>query len=37
MGNKNVDENINYLFETILNIETIEECEALFDDLCTKM
>lgn len=37
MANKNVDENINYLFETILNIETMEECEALFDDLCTKM
>ena len=37
MANKNVDENINYLFQTILNIETMEECEALFDDLCTKM
>lgn len=28
--------NIQYLYETILKIETIEECEALFDDLCTK-
>ena len=28
--------NIQYLYETILKIETIEECAALFDDLCTK-
>ncbi len=28
--------NIRYLYETILKIETIEECEALFDDMCTK-
>lgn len=28
--------NIQYLYETILKIETLEECEALFDDLCTK-
>lgn len=28
--------NIRYLYEVILKIETMEECEALFDDLCTK-
>lgn len=28
--------NIQYLYETILKVETLEECEALFDDLCTK-
>ena len=31
-----INKNIEYLFETILKIETYEECEALFDDLCTK-
>ena len=31
-----INKNIEYLYETILKIETIEECEALFDDLCTK-
>ena len=29
-------ENIDYLYKTILKIENYEECEALFDDLCTK-
>ena len=31
-----INQNIEYLFNTILKIETYEECEALFDDLCTK-
>ena len=31
-----INKNIEYLYETILKIETMEECEALFDDLCTK-
>lgn len=31
-----INKNIEYLYETILKIETFEECEALFDDLCTK-
>ena len=31
-----INKNIEYLFETILKIETYEEFEALFDDLCTK-
>ncbi len=39
MTDKNAEkikENIDYLYKTILKIETLEECEALFDDLCTK-
>ena len=35
-NNERANQNIQYLFETILKIETLEECEALFDDLCTK-
>ena len=35
-NNDRVNQNIQYLYETILKIETMEECEALFDDLCTK-
>ena len=35
-NNDRVNQNIQYLYETILKIETLEECEALFDDLCTK-
>ncbi len=31
-----VDANLRYFYETILRIETMEECEAIFDDLCTK-
>ncbi len=31
-----VDANLRYFYETILKIETVEECEAIFDDLCTK-
>lgn len=31
-----INANIQYLYETILKVETLEECEALFDDLCTK-
>ena len=34
--NEKINKNIEYLFNTILKIETYEECEALFDDLCTK-
>lgn len=29
-------ENIDYLFKTLLKMETYEECEALLDDMCTK-
>ena len=35
-NNDRVNQNIKYLYETILKIDTMEECEALFDDLCTK-
>ena len=34
--NDKANKNIEYLFNSILKIETYEECEALFDDLCTK-
>lgn len=34
--NEKNNANIRYLFETILKVETVEECAALFDDLCTK-
>ncbi len=39
MADRNMDKinkNIEFLYQTILKIETLEECEALFDDLCTK-
>ena len=32
-NNEKVLENIDYLYKTILKIETFEECEALFDDM----
>jgi len=28
-------ENRNFLYEAILKLENIEECEAFFEDLCT--
>lgn len=34
--NKTNRESIEFLYKTILAVETLEECEALFDDLCTK-
>ena len=36
MPGKNVDSNIDFLYDLIMQIQTKEECEALFDDLCTK-
>ena len=36
MPGKNIKENIDYLHKIILAIDTLEECEAIFDDLCTK-
>lgn len=39
MADKKIDKinaNLRYFYETILKIETLEECEALFDDMCTK-
>ena len=33
---KNVrDENLDKLFEAILSLRTVDECYALFEDLCT--
>lgn len=29
------DENVSYLFKAILSLETEDECEKFFDDLCT--
>jgi len=34
--NEKINSNLKYFYETILKIETLEECEALFDDMCTK-
>ena len=34
--NEKIQENIEYLYKTILKVENYEECEALFDDMCTK-
>ena len=39
MAEKKTDktmENIDYLYKTLLKMETYEECEALLDDMCTK-
>ena len=27
--------NVEYLYRAILSLETMEECDSLFDDLCT--
>lgn len=35
MSDKIKDKNVDFLFEAILNLETMEECYAFFDDLCT--
>lgn len=29
------DENMDYLFKAILSLNTMEECRAFFEDLCT--
>lgn len=29
------DENVDFLFEAILKLQTVEECYQFFDDLCT--
>ncbi len=29
------DENMDYLFRAILSLQTLDECYAFFDDLCT--
>ena len=35
MSDKIKDKNVDFLFEAILNLQTMEECYAFFDDLCT--
>ena len=35
MNSRIKDENTDFLFECILKLETIEECYAFFEDLCT--
>lgn len=35
MSAKFKDSNVDFLFEAILNLETIEECYDFFEDLCT--
>ncbi len=36
MGKKVTDENIKLLFEGILTLRSVEDCENFFGDLCTK-
>lgn len=36
MSGKNIQENIDFLFKAISLIDSMEECEAFFDDMCTK-
>lgn len=35
MSSKFKDPNIDFLFEAILKLETLDECYDFFDDLCT--
>ncbi len=35
MSNKIKDKNVDFLFEAVLNIQTLEECYDFFEDLCT--
>ena len=35
MNSKLKDSNMDELFKAILTLETIDECYAFFDDLCT--
>ena len=35
MSAKFKDANVDFLFEAILNLETMEECYDFFEDLCT--
>ena len=36
MSKKTADEKVNLLFEGILTLRTMEDCENFFGDLCTK-
>lgn len=35
MANKIKDDNVDFLFEAILNLQNLEECYDFFEDLCT--
>ncbi|MBR5390518.1 MAG: hypothetical protein IK141_04370 [Clostridia bacterium] len=35
MRNNLSDENMDYMFQAILKLETVDDCYALFSDLCT--
>lgn len=35
MNSKLKDLNVEYLFEAVLSLQTIEECYSFFEDLCT--
>ena len=35
MPYKNFESNLSFLYDLFLQVETKEECAALFDDLCT--
>lgn len=35
MANKIKDDNVDFLFEAVLNLQTLEECYDFFEDLCT--
>lgn len=35
MANKLKDDNVDFLFSAILNLQTLEECYDFFEDLCT--
>ncbi len=35
MANKFKDDNVDFLFNAVLNLQTIEECYDFFEDLCT--
>lgn len=35
MSRRNKNEDTDYLFHAILNLETIEDCYSFFDDICT--
>ncbi len=35
MANKIKDDNVDFLFSAILNLQSLEECYDFFEDLCT--
>lgn len=35
MAKNYIDEKVEYLFRGILSLETMEDCRAFFEDLCT--